>query len=276
MFDTQDLTNLLPYLIALAAEAGDVIMTFYQNPDLQEVKIKSDDSPVGAADLASNELIVARLRHLTPDVLIVSEEDQSSLEGELDPNQCYWLVDPLDGTRGFVSHSSEFAINIALIENGSPILGIIYIPAHKVCYYALRGGVAIKKDFNNGTSMPLAVKERKSPYRVVMGYYKSRLNKQQLVGLHVDLTLHHAHSALKYGLIAEGIMDIYPCRGLTSFWDTAAGQVILEQTGGLVVDLAGKPLQYSLQKNMLNPQFLALGDASKLELIISIFNKIGE
>ncbi len=240
---------------SIAIEAGVAILKFYNTVNLLIVR-KQDNSPVTEADLAAHNIIFQGLRNLDANIPVISEEMPS---GNINLDKCtkFWLVDPLDGTKEFIKGSSEFTVNIALIENGEPILGVVYAPIADVSYYALRGFGSFKLK-KNATPQRLSVEKNcAAKWRIVAsrshkdGYLKQFLER---IGSH---TLSNVGSSLKLCLVAEGKADVYPRFAPTSLWDTAAGQCILEEAGGKVIQLTGEKLSYKSASNLINPSFLA-------------------
>jgi len=243
---------------AIAREAGNIIMALYSRD--YSVSDKDDFSPLTEADKAANQLIVNRLRELTPLIPILSEE--AVLEFSR-PNKegCYWLVDPLDGTKEFISRNGEFTVNIALIENGLPILGVVYLPAYDVLYSAAFGLGAYKED-HAGLRSRITVKSRLAgrPVRVVSSRSHTDQKLQEWLMRYQNPSFIIKGSSIKFCLVAEGLADIYPRFGTTSFWDTAAAHCVLEEAGGVVVNLGGQRLSYNPEGSYLNPHFVAAGD----------------
>jgi 3'(2'), 5'-bisphosphate nucleotidase len=245
---------------ALARRAGAAILEIYAGSFA--VETKSDNSPLTAADMASHRVIVEGLRNLTPDVPVLSEESKSidwSVRGGW---QRYWLVDPLDGTREFVKRNGEFTVNIALIENHVPVLGVVSIPVTGELYY----GVADEGAFVESApgALPQPITARPAASIPVVAGSRSHANERQAAMLE-NLGRHRlvsVGSSIKFCMVARGDADLYLRLGPTSEWDTAAAQCVLEQAGGAVVDLQGKPLRYNTKESLLNPEFLALGDPS--------------
>ncbi|HEV2613388.1 MAG TPA: 3'(2'),5'-bisphosphate nucleotidase CysQ [Gammaproteobacteria bacterium] len=247
----------LPSLLDFLKKLSPEILKIYAQHSL-EIKTKSDHSPVTEADLISHKAIVEFLKKLTPDIAVISEESENQNTRDTDK---FWLVDPLDGTREFIAKTDDFSINIALIENHIPILGIIYAPVFDVFYFALKNSGAYKK---TGISEPQRIQTRKlnSDLPVVIASRRHGDNQtlQDYLKRFKDYERLSRGSAIKFGLIAEGTADIYPRFGDTSFWDTAAGQCIVEEAGGQVIDTKGQPLRYNAVPPYLNPHFLATGD----------------
>lgn len=245
--------------IGLAREAGDAILAVYARDF--SVETKDDQSPLTQADLASHRIIVDGLRRLAPDIPVLSEEDADIAWDVRRQWPRHWLVDPLDGTREFVKKNGEFTVNIALIEEGRPVLGVVFAPVTDYLLHAEAGVGAFLRD--RGRDLPLQTRRpATSPLRVAAS--RSHLDERTAAALARmgDTERHGLGSSLKFCRIAEGSIDVYPRFGPTSEWDTAAAQCVLEAAGGAVLRLDGTPLDYNRKENILNPHFIALGDTS--------------
>lgn len=253
--------NLQSYLDAvrtLASMAGEKILEVYQTEF--EVETKGDLTPVTQADLVANEVILAGLKALTPDIPVISEEDSLPPFEERSGWQRYWLVDPLDGTREFIQKNGEFTVNIALIENQQPILGVVYAPVLQLMYYAIKGEGSYKTSAHSKAEKIQVKKHCAKPVRVAGSQSFTSNEFIAFVRNLPECSVINLGSALKSCLVAEGGADIYPRFGLTSEWDTAATQCILEEAGGHLVDLNLQPLRYNTKDSLLNPHFFAYGD----------------
>ena len=255
---TDDISQLLKPLFALAQQSGEAIMEIYRQGET-EIHIKADHTPVTQADIVANEIIVRGLQTLTPNIPILSEELLATPFVERSKWQRYWLIDPLDGTKEFIERTDEFTVNIALIEQHNPILGVVYAPALDIGYQACRGYGAFK---HSAAGLYEFIKTREHPGAPISITVSRRHGRRsgeylQRFGEH---NLHYCGSALKICLIAEGIADIYPRLGKTSEWDTAAGHCVLQEAGGQIMDLQGQELRYNTKASLLNPEFLAVGD----------------
>lgn len=256
-------TTLIPKLITILCQASDAILKIYNQSQTLKVETKPDNSPVTQADMASHKLLVEEIAKLTPDIPILSEEGIVPAE-ERKKWRKYWCIDPLDGTREFISHNGEFCINIGLIENHKPVMGLIYIPVQRACYYAAQGQGAFK-ELGESKPIPVHVKpwcSRKTIVAASRGL-KPETAKQFFINLS-EYEIVRAGSAKKFCWVAEGSADLYSRFGNTSEWDTAAGQCIVEEAGGCVVDLKGQPLRYNVRPSILNPHFLVAGDIKLL------------
>jgi 3'(2'), 5'-bisphosphate nucleotidase len=246
---------------AIARDAGDAILKVYHGDFA--VQTKADASPLTAADLAAQQVIVAGLDQLEPRLPILSEEARALPWEERRHWSRYWLVDPLDGTREFVKRNDEFTVNIALIEQGRSVLGVVLAPVTGDLYVAELGqGAWLQRqavgEWQRLHTRPLAQPATVAGSRSHGGSQRSVL--EQLVG--ADYQMLALGSSLKFCLIARGEADIYLRQGLTSEWDTAAAQCVLDEAGGAVLDLQGQPFRYNRGESLLNPEFVAVGDAS--------------
>lgn len=249
-------------VVELALRAGVAILPFWR-ADVA-VTAKSDDSPVTAADLAAHHVIVAGLTALDPSIPVLSEEDANIPQSVRAGWQRWWLVDPLDGTKEFISGSEEFTVNIALIENGRVVFGVVSMPTNGRFYVGGDGLGAWRGD-TGGT--PVAIKVRDVPgpgeaFTVVASRRHSSPQQERLLaGLSAslgELQLANIGSSLKFCLLAEGAADCYPRLAPTSQWDTAAAQGVLEGAGGEVLGLNGEAFCYPARESLLNEFFLAL------------------
>lgn len=245
--------SILPDVLKIADAASEKVMAIYQTDF--KVNFKADESPITAADVASHRIIEEGLRNLSHDIPILSEEGLEAPWSERRHWHRFWLIDPIDGTRDFTQRTGEFTVNIALIEQGRPILGVVTAPALKEAFWGLKGEGAYKRD-RNGRVHRLSVVVPPAEKRVVAS--KNHLNEEtrdfiEKLGPH---KLVQAGSSLKFCRIAEGKADIYPRMGPTSEWDTGAAHAVLSAAGGKVQTLEGKPLEYG-KEDVLNPSFVA-------------------
>jgi len=245
----------------IARTAGDAIMRVYQSDFA--ITHKNDNSPLTQADLAAHRVIVDGLAVLAPDIPVLSEESAHEVPWSLRRGWSrYFLVDPLDGTREFIKRNGEFTVNIALIEDHVPTLGVVYAPALDEMYSAWRGGQAWFHTNASADGIALRTRARATPL-VVAGsrsHADARMHGAlERIGMHELIAL---GSSLKFCRAAQGRADLYIRFGPTSEWDTAAGQCVLEQAGGGVCKLDGSALRYNTKDSLLNPDFLAFGDRS--------------
>ncbi|TBU89286.1 3'(2'),5'-bisphosphate nucleotidase CysQ [Stutzerimonas kirkiae] len=251
---------LIEPVVALVRAAGERILPYWHSE--LAVREKADASPVTAADLAAHALLDAGLRALDGDIPVLSEEDCEHPLAERAGWTRWWLVDPLDGTKEFIGGSDEFTVNVALIENGRVLFGVVGIPARGTCYYGGAGLGAHCRDAD-GRIRPLQVRQRPAErFTVVASKRHGSPQQTRLLDAlreqHGDLELASIGSSLKFCLLADGLADCYPRLAPTSQWDTAAAQGVLEGAGGEVLDLQGQPLGYEAHDSYLNPFFLAL------------------
>ena len=241
--------------------AGAAIMQIYAGAFT--VARKQDESPVTPADLESQRIILEALTGLTPEVPVLSEESTNAPWTERRNWHEVWVVDPLDGTREFVKRNGEFTINIALVVEHVPLLGVIAAPAQGLCYWGAAGLGAFSRH-HNAAQRRIRVSPVHDPVRVVGS--RSRVGSQTAdylarLGPHV---VSGVGSSLKFCLVAEGSAELYACFSPTSEWDTAAGQALLEAAGGHVTRLDGRPLRYNCRDTLLNGDFVAFSHASSL------------
>ncbi|WP_313738339.1 3'(2'),5'-bisphosphate nucleotidase CysQ [Pseudomonas sp.] len=259
-------TQLMHKAVVLARVAGEAILPFWR-ADVA-VSAKADDSPVTAADLAAHHVILDGLKALAPDIPVLSEEDCGIALDERARWQRWWLVDPLDGTKEFIAGSEEFTVNIALIERGEVVFGVVAMPTSGRCYFGGQAFGAWRADAG-AQAQPIAVRSMPDVgerFTVVASRRHSSPQQQILLdGLSEavgKLTLANIGSSLKFCLLAEGSADCYPRLAPTSQWDTAAAQGVVEGAGGVVLGLEGLPLTYPARESLLNPFFLALPAAA--------------
>ena len=252
-------------VIALAKQAGAAIMDVYEGDDRRDfgATTKIDNSPLTQADLRSHEIIVAGLKALTPQWPVLSEESADVPFAERSQWPTYWLVDPLDGTKEFVSRNGEFTVNIALIHDHAPAFGVVYVPALNTLYVGgqdvgaykqIDGGELVKIQPTIPAQQPPRVVGSRSHRGELLDAYLARLGPHELVSM---------GSSLKFCLLAEGKADLYPRLGPTSEWDTAAAQAVVEGAGGVVVTFDGSQLRYNTKADILNPHFFVYADRQK-------------
>jgi 3'(2'), 5'-bisphosphate nucleotidase len=252
-----DLTQWIDPLVVLAEEAGQAILEVYETEF--EVEVKDDQSPLTKADLASNAHIVAGLKVLAADIPIITEEGGLPDFEERGQWDRYWLIDPLDGTKEFVNRNGEFTVNIALIDKHVPVLGVVHVPVQQTTYVGCEGsGAQLRERGKDPRRIDVAL-ESESPVRVVGSRSHRGDSLNSFLENLGDFEMHPMGSSLKFCRIAEGAADVYPRLGPTSEWDTAAAQAVVEQAGGQVIELDGKPLSYNKKANILNPHFLVIG-----------------
>ncbi len=258
--DENQLRELLPQVVEIAREAGKAVMRVYAevNP---AVEYKRDNSPLTQADLASHRIIDAGLTRIAPQWPVLSEESKEIPFEQRSAWQRFWLVDPLDGTKEFLKRNGEFTVNIALMEEGRPILGVVYAPAIDKMYYAARGAGAWKAEGGHAAAIRIGRAEH-GRTRVVTSRSHASMedNLDAFTGGDRDCEFVTMGSSLKFCLVAEGAADVYPRTGPTMEWDTAAAQCVVEQAGGTVTDIEGNPMLYN-KPVLLNPGFVVRGEA---------------
>ncbi|BBK44043.1 3'(2'),5'-bisphosphate nucleotidase CysQ [Allostella vacuolata] len=252
-----DAARLLPALRAIARQAGDAILEVYRGE--HGVRIKADASPLTIADELADRLIVGALQALTPDIPVISEETVETSGPAAAGARRFWLVDPLDGTKEFIKRNGEFTVNIALVEEGLPIAGIIHIPVLDELFAGAAGAGATRQ---RGGAEPEPIRCRATPADgIIVATSRSHADTvaldRFLDGWRVAGRL-VAGSALKFCRVAEGAADLYPRFGPTSEWDTAAGQALVEAAGGRMTMLDGSPFRYG-KPDFLNPGFVVYG-----------------
>ena len=254
------LDQLLTIALNSSKKAGLEVAKYYQSGDYT-AELKEDESPVTSADIAANDVLMAELTRLTPDIPIISEEVGTVPLSERQHWQRYWLLDPIDGTGEFILGSGDFAVNIALIENGWPAIGVIHAPEHHITYYAQKARGAFKET-NEGCEQ-IFVEPYDGSRKIKVAV--SRRQKLSLMGQYLNESFEFDYvslgsCSLKNCLIAEGKADCYLRIGPTGEWDTGASQCILEQAGGTILDSEFSPLSYNKRTSLLNPDFVSLGN----------------
>lgn len=247
-------------IIQIAERAGDAIMDIYKNEEDFGIEAKADDSPLTKADQASNDVICRGLEALSTQYPIISEENKLMAYEDRKDFERFWLVDPLDGTKEFIKRNGEFTVNIALIENGAPIVGVVYAPVLDEMYWGIVGeGAFLRK---NGETREISASKFnmvQPGLRVVCS--RSHLNEetQAFIDNLIDPEKVSQGSSLKFLVLARGSAELYPRIAPTMEWDTAAAQCVLEAAGGTVLEYETKqPLRYN-KESLLNPYFVAQG-----------------
>ena len=257
----RDLAKLAESLMPIVERAGAAIMQVYNGAFA--VQRKDDNSPLTLADLESQRVIIEGLEHITPEVPILSEESAAAPWAERRTWRELWIVDPLDGTREFVKRNGEFTINIALVVEHEPVLGVVSAPAQGTTCWGIAGVGAFTRGRDGATrrirtvspQQPLRVVGSRSHASAQTAAYLTRLGPHVVSGV---------GSSLKFCLLADGQAELYPRFGPTSEWDTAAGQAVLEAAGGHVTRLDGHRLRYNCRESVINGDFVAFSDASVL------------
>lgn len=252
--------NLAKEVAKIAKKAGDAIMKIYDNSDNFQVQHKADESPLTIADQAANEIICHHLENLDVKYPIISEENKSINFEERKKYTHYWLVDPLDGTKEFIKRNGEFTVNIALIENQRPVLGVVYAPVLEEMYFAVKEKGAFLEKENITIQLHASIFSKKDTNLGVV-CSRSHLNEatQNFVDELDEPQLVAQGSSLKFLILAKGEAHLYPRLAPTMEWDTGAAQIVLEEAGGKVLHAETKePLLYN-KENLLNPYFIASG-----------------
>lgn len=261
---------LLEQVIELSHRAGEAILEVYHQIEEIQIDIKADDSPVTAADLAAHAIIEPGLTGLLEGVPILSEESALPAWDVRRDWQRYWIVDPLDGTKEFIKRNGEFTVNIALIDNGVPVLGVVYVPVLGITYAGVAGQGAWKYEAGvEKTIQTRSIAELKSSGKPVEVVASRNHGAEEVVAL-MDrigaalgsVATKNMGSSLKLCLVAEGEADLYPRLALTSEWDTAAAQAVVEAAGGKVIDADFNILRYNTKEDILNPFFHVIGDVN--------------
>ncbi|GHC33396.1 3'(2'),5'-bisphosphate nucleotidase CysQ [Kushneria pakistanensis] len=258
------MTELLESVKSIAWDACDAIMNIYQGS--VGITAKSDSSPLTQADLAAHQLIIERLSGLTPSWPMLSEESGADEIEDRRSWSTYWLIDPLDGTKEFINRSGEFTVNIALVHEGSPVLGVIAAPVLNIMWYAMKDEGAWRQH-RGEPAEPIATTtwQPDQTLRVVGSRSHGGEELKRLLKALPPHDLQGVGSSLKFCRIAEGAADCYPRPGATCEWDTGAAQIILEEAGGTVIQLDTRTLQieealqYNQRQSLINPDFIALG-----------------
>ena len=258
----EDSTNIVKKIIKITRQTGVGILNFYENGSGKFYK-KHDNTILTKADIYSHNIICKKLKQITPNIPILSEESVKKPNYNIRKHWSqYWLIDPLDGTRSFVDKTGEFCISIAYIQNNRPAFGLIYAPVSKTHFYAISGKNAYKH--HNNVTIKIVAKPEHKPLEVVIGRYsESNKSLQQHLKKITKYNITKLGSALKFAYIASGKYDYYPNFGNCSQWDTAAGVCIVEASGGSVVDVSGNILYYNKSDDLYNKNFIARGNCLK-------------
>jgi 3'(2'), 5'-bisphosphate nucleotidase len=258
-----DLFDLAQGVSQIAVHAGEKIMEVYRDPDTFEIELKKDSSPLTLADRRANDLICSELEVLQEGIPIVSEENREIPYSVRNTYKTFWLVDPLDGTKEFVNRNGEFTVNIALVDDQIPVLGVIHIPNKGETYFAVRGRGAFRSESMDRLQCD-PFKAQDAMLRIACSRSHLDDDTKEYLSRYKDPVLIPRGSALKFLIIATGDADIYPRLGPTMEWDTGAAQIILEESGGSVLTYPWfKPLKYN-KSSLRNPSFIACGNGALL------------
>lgn len=258
-------------LLHLCRDAGEVICRHYYAPEAGEHESKHDDSPLTKADLESHALLEAGLLALAGAYPVLSEESSPAQLANRRSWDRYWLVDPLDGTREFLDRTGEFTINIALIDQHRPILGVLYLPLERVAYVGIPGLIARRyqaSDAGGWSSIDLATRGLESGGALTVLASRRHHGKRLLECMEWlrqswgPVARRDSGSALKFCQLAMGEGDVYPRFSPCCEWDTAAGQAVLEAAGGALLDMDGQPLRYNCSDSLMSPNFYGIADSA--------------
>tara|TARA_B100001750_G_scaffold243921_1_gene260164 strand:+ start:1480 stop:2307 length:828 start_codon:yes stop_codon:yes gene_type:complete len=256
--------------VEIAKEAGKAIKEIY-NSDF-DYQLKQDLSPITAADNLSHKIIAERLQTLTPETPILSEENCDIPYKIRSQWVKYWLVDPLDGTKEFIKRNGEFTVNIALMDNNTPILGVIHMPMTNETYWGSKVNGSFYSNKNNDMERIQVSDNHLNPIRIVT----SRSHPSEMLNLLlekiIDYEIIELGSSIKFCHIASGQADCYPRFGPTSEWDVAAGEAIVRSAGGNIVTLSGSSMNYNTKEDYLNPNFIVSNGKIISERILSLIN----
>ena len=249
------------FLVTLAQMAGDTIMEIYARDFT--VEMKDDRSPLTEADRKSNDVILKGLKDRYPDIPFISEETKLIPYAERKNWGTFWLIDPLDGTKEFIKKNGEFTVNIALIKDGVPVIGVVHVPAQGKTYYGVEGKGSYKIEDRNAGAVPISNKEHYSTkHKVIVVGSRSHMDEntmafvEQLKADGKEVEFSSSGSSLKFCLVAEGKADVYPRFAPTMEWDTGAAHGVVLYAGKNVFDrTTGQPLKYN-KENLLNPFFI--------------------
>ena len=249
-------------IIEISKVAGDAIMDIYETNF--DYELKEDNSPLTIADKTSNEIICKSLRDLTPKIPILSEESSQIPFRKRSSWKKYWLIDPLDGTKEFIKRNGEFTVNIALINEGKPVFGVIRVPAQGELYWGLEGVGSYFIDKNDSKNK-IHVSDNYEQLKIVSSRSHPSPELQSLLDHGDFLDLTQAGSSLKFCMLAHGIVDAYPRLNPTSEWDIAAGHAIINSAGGTILDLKGNNMIYNSKDELTIDGFFALNNQINFE-----------
>lgn len=256
-----EFSQYLNKVISLTKDAGEIILDFYHKQNFSQ-HIKSDLTPVTTADLKVDAFLNEQLHLLTPHIPVLSEEASDIPFSDRQEWETYWLVDPLDGTREFIDRTGDFSVMVALVQKNRPVLGVVYSPIRKLCFYAsVNAGAWVKKGDQEAEKLPLCKGESERSIKFLVS---PRFDTESLKGrLSSDYQYEFekiGSASLKSCMVAAGYADAYLRLGPTGEWDTAATECILKETGGDILNLYLQPLIYNKSESLENPAFIALGN----------------
>ena len=262
--------QLMISIVEIAKKAGLAITEIY-NSDF-DYQLKQDASPITEADNLSHKIITEKLKILTPETPILSEENCDISYKIRSEWKRYWLVDPMDGTKEFIKRNGEFTVNIALIEQNIPKLGVIHIPVTNETYWGSEVSGSFYQDKHNEVKRICVSEKHKNPIRIVASRSHPSKILNELLKTINDYEIIEVGSSIKFCHIASGKADCYPRFGPTSEWDTAAGEAIVRSAGGHVVTSSGNSMNYNQKETYLNPNFIVSNDRITSERILSSIN----
>jgi 3'(2'), 5'-bisphosphate nucleotidase len=263
-------------LLVVARGAGKLILKYFQSDSAIIVLQKSDNSPVTAADRKANNYIIQNLHALYPTIPCLSEEDKDKTTDMFSTTEAFWCVDPLDGTRGFIAGDKSFTVNIALIVDNKPVLGVVYAPALDEMYFGCVGSGSYKQlasgDIEKITTSLIVWNK----LRILTGKYYNKRRLESWVLRYPHFQHISVNSSYKFCLLASGAADVYPRFGDISLWDVAAGSAILFAAGGRVVDFAAQDMLYTVREDFAFLPFIALGQSVGEIELLGFIKKLGE
>ena len=257
--------------IEIAKDAGLAIVQIYDSDF--DYELKKDLSPITEADNISHTIVTERLKILTPKIPIISEENCEIPYNIRSKWKKYWLVDPLDGTKEFINKNGDFTVNIALIDNNTPIFGVIHIPVTNETYWGSKVNGSFYSNANNDVKQIRVSKNNNNPIRLVTSRSHPSEMLNDLLEKIIDYEILQVGSSIKFCHIASGRAECYPRFGPTSEWDTAAGEAIVRFAGGHVVTANGDSMNYNLKEDYLNPNFIVSNGKIISERILSLINQ---
>ena len=256
-----DLSTALDNLVKISRKAGDEILDVYNGTI--SVTLKDDLSPLTDADRRSNKVITDQLSELYPDIPILSEEGQEINYSDRKGWNLFWLIDPLDGTKEFIKRNGEFTVNIALIENGHPIAGVVYAPTKDTFWYGAREIGSFKVDSDSDPEKISVINDSYNPIKIVSSRSHPSSKLQSYLDRFDSHEIIHMGSSLKICLVADGSAHIYPRLGPTMEWDSGAGHAVLKYAGGFLTDTTTEEELVYNKQNLLNPDFICYGSSVK-------------
>lgn len=262
--------ELIQEVIMISREAGDAIMEVYYTDF--DIKLKDDLSPVTQADKNANAIIERGLQSLDPVIPILSEEGRHITYKERKEWEMFWLVDPLDGTKDFIKKNSEFTVNIALVEDQTPVFGVVYAPAIDLLFWGTPENGAWKKETHNPAEIMKVADQVDKTVKIATSRSHPSKKMNSFLTQFEMYELHSIGSSLKICFVSDGSMHLYPRLGPTMEWDTAAAHAVLKASGGELIQFGlSSPLQYN-KKELLNPEFIAgnLSIISGLDTLIRL------